>query len=124
MPQSGKPGNPVKKLLLGFTMTCPNCEQFRFSKGWFQIKPQCDVCGVRYERAPGEGTGAMILTLSLTPIISIVLFFVMWALEVPIWTNAIISVGSVIVLSLLFYRHAKGLWVAVTYLSGGLYADD
>lgn len=118
-----KDSSAIRKLLLGLFLICPNCEQGRFGRGLFAIQPQCPVCAVKYERQPGEGTGAMILTLSLMPIVSIILFFILWNAGVDVWVNAIISISSVIVLCLLVYRHMRGLWVAVTHLTGGLRAD-
>ena len=104
---------------------CPRCEQGRVLKTPFTLKEKCPVCGVRLERSPGEGTGAMMLTISLIPLPIILLMFVF--LTRPEAPAALIVFGAmiaVIVACLLFYPLARCLWLGVTYLSGGLQTDE
>jgi hypothetical protein len=80
---------------------------------------------VRFERSPGEGTGAMIIVLSLVPLPMILLFillFNVWNVALPVLLIAMIL--APILFSLLIYRHARGVWVSVIFLSGGLYTDE
>lgn len=120
-----KDSSRLKKLLTGFRLRCPNCEQGALMKNWFEVKATCPVCQVRFERSPGEGTGAMMLILSLVPLPMIVLFILLYNVlnvPLPLLFSAIIVVP--IVLALVLYRHARGVWVSVIFLSGGLYTDE
>jgi uncharacterized protein (DUF983 family) len=104
---------------------CPNCEQGRVLKTPFSLKEKCPVCGVRFERSEGEGTGAMMLTISLVPLPVILLMF--FLLTRPGAPAALIVIGSmllVIVACLIFYPLARCLWLGVTYLGGGLQTDE
>lgn len=104
---------------------CPRCEQGRVLKTPFTLKEKCPVCDVRLERFSGEGTGAMMLTISLIPLPVIVVMFIL--LAQPGAPVALIIFGAmllVIAACLVFYPLARCLWLGVTYLAGGLQTDD
>lgn len=44
---------------------CPVCGLGRLSDGFFRIRPRCEVCGVAFERLPGEFTGGMGLNAAI-----------------------------------------------------------
>jgi len=116
----------LKTLLLGLRLRCPNCGQGRMGQGMFNIHETCPVCHVRYERKPGESTGASIVMLSLSPIPAIILGFILLTLfpELSIWAVMGILAVFVLALTVLFYRNARGLWVAVVAMTDGLATDD
>lgn len=125
MSQYRKPGGIVHKLLIGLRLRCPNCEEGHIAEGLLRIRPTCPVCGVRFERQPGESTGAMLLNISLMPILAILLFFLLWfTTDFPWWFSLGLIIGVLVLLMLLFHRHARGLWIAVAYLGGSVYRDD
>lgn len=120
-----KNSSTLKKLILGLLLRCPNCEQGALMKNWFEVKPTCPVCQVRFERSPGEGTGAMMIVLSLVPLPLILLFILLynvWAVPLPLLLTAMIL--APIMFALVIYRHARGVWVSIIFLSGGLYTDE
>ena len=115
-----------KKLLLGFFLRCPNCEKGHISDGLFSIRPSCNVCHVVYERQSGESVGASAIWMMGLPILPLILFFVLFAINsewgLPILLG--IPVLVTIIIGALGYRHMRGLWIGVTYLTVGLSADD
>lgn len=120
-----KQSSALKKLVTGLMLRCPNCEQGALMKNWFEVKSVCPVCNVRFERSPGEGTGAMMIVLSLVPLPLILLFILLyniWQVALPVLL--IVMIIAPVLLALLIYRHARGIWVSVIFLSGGLYTDD
>ena len=124
--QYRKESGAIKKLLTGFLLRCPNCEQGYIGNGFFNIKKYCPVCNVQFERAEGEQTGAMMITLSLMPFFSIMLFIVLYSIN-PEMNLALLAGLPALMLTLsvlIFYRHARGIWTAVVYLTGGLFTDD
>jgi uncharacterized protein (DUF983 family) len=116
----------VKKLWLGFCLRCPHCQKGRMSDGLFSIRKACDVCHVVYERKSGESAGAMGLLMTSLPILPLILFFVLyninqeWGLPILLGLPIALTVLS----GLVIYRHIRGLWIAVAYLTGNVYADD
>ena len=124
--QHRKESASIKKLRLGMMLRCPNCEVGKIGRGMFNIQPTCPVCEVRFERAQGEQTGGMMVTMVALLIVGFATFIV-----VEVGLNhppIIIQMGVPLIVAtlfgLLFYRHARGLWVAVDYLTGNVYADE
>ncbi|GAB5493922.1 MAG: hypothetical protein Phog2KO_41370 [Phototrophicaceae bacterium] len=116
----------LKKLWLGFRLKCPNCEEGSMTEGLIGLKQECDVCHVKFERKPGESAGASILWVSILPLIAMFIFF---AIELTnpgtsLWISAGIPLGFVVIAGVLGYRNARGLWIAISYLTGGVYADE
>lgn len=114
----------LKTLWRGLILRCPNCGEGHMSSGLFQIRPTCPVCGVRFERKTGESTGASIIMLSILPIPALALAFVLLALDQTIWVAIGIPALLIVVLSVVGYRHMRGLWIAVVALTDGLTVDD
>lgn len=116
----------LKKLWQGLRLHCPNCHQATISNGLFQVNRECRHCGVQFERKSGESAGASIIWISLLPILALILFFVMYMinpdLSVPILLGVPLAFG--VILGLVGYRHIKGLWIAIAYLTGDVYADE
>jgi len=109
----------------GFMLRCPNCGKGKMSDSLFSMRHDCDVCHVVYERKSGESAGASILMLSLLPILALIAFFVLdFTIEdISPWVAGGIPMAVMIFIGVFFYRNARGLWIATTYLSGGVYAD-
>lgn len=112
------------KLWVGMRLRCPNCEQGPMFAGLFKMHETCSHCGARFERLSGESIGGTMLNLSLAEMISMggyivtqVLFSPPLAFQLTFW------VSFNIIFILLFYRHARGMWVSVAYLSGSVYPD-
>jgi uncharacterized protein (DUF983 family) len=92
--------------------------------GLFNMEKTCPHCDVRYERLSGESIGGMFLNLGLAEVISVFGFFaIQLAFNPPMLPHMLFWVAFNILFVLLFYRHARGLWVAINYLSSGVYAD-
>jgi uncharacterized protein (DUF983 family) len=114
----------IHKLLVGLFLRCPNCEKGVVFRKLFQIEQTCSVCGVRYERLSGESVGGMYINLALAELLSVGgYFFFEIFFDFPIVPHLIFWVVFNIAFVLLFYRHSRSMWVAVTYLSEGLRRD-
>lgn len=108
----------------GVRLRCPHCHQGRIFATPFEIAPTCANCHVRFERMSGESLGGLMFSMTLLPIVSIGGFFVgelivglPRSLNIGFWLGFILcSVG-------LMYRHSRAIWIGISYLSGGVYAD-
>lgn len=117
----------LRKLLIGFTLYCPNCERGRMFPGrfnLFRMEKTCPNCGVRFERSDGEALGGMMVNLVIAEILAIAGFFISEAaFRPPLLTQIVVWGGFNIAFCLLFYRHARAVWVSIAYLTGGVYSD-
>lgn len=115
----------LNTLWRGFRLRCPNCGEGKMAQGWVGMHETCDVCHVRFERKSGESAGASIIWVSVLPILAMIIFF-MIELTNPgtsLWISAGIPLAFVLIAGVLFYRNVRGLWIAISYLTGGVYAD-
>lgn len=116
----------LKKLWLGFWLRCPNCEKGHLSDSFFSMRETCEVCNVRFERKPGESTGAMAIWMTFLPIVGMLIYF---AIDIaypglPLIISAGIPLGFVLIAGIGLYRNVRGLWIAISYLTGGVYKDE
>ncbi|MEO8609151.1 MAG: DUF983 domain-containing protein [Chloroflexota bacterium] len=114
----------LRKLFIGLILRCPNCERGKMFTGLFTMRETCPYCNARFERKQGESVGGTLINLSFAELLSISGFFISEALfHPPLAFQLIFWVAFNILFVLLFYRHARGMWVAIAYLSGGVYPD-
>jgi uncharacterized protein (DUF983 family) len=114
----------LEKLLLGLALRCPNCGKGKMFTGLFKMEKTCPYCHVRYERLSGESIGGMFINLGLAEMLSIGGYFVTQALfNPPLIFQMVFWVTFNVLFVLLFYRHSRALWVAISYLTNGLYPD-
>jgi len=122
--QSRKYSYYFHKIKVGFRLRCPHCELGKMFKGLFQIEETCPYCGVRFERSSGDGIGGVYINVAIAELTSVGGFFLMDALFHPSLVFQLVFWGAYILLfTVFFFRHGKGLWVGVNYLLGGVYAD-
>jgi len=112
------------KLLVGMLLRCPNCEQGKMFTGLFTMRTTCPVCGARFERKQGESIGGTLINLVFAEILSVGGFFVSEALfHPPLAFQLVFWIAFNLLFVVFFYRHARGMWVAIAYLSSGVYPD-
>ncbi|MEM9955805.1 MAG: DUF983 domain-containing protein [Chloroflexota bacterium] len=110
----------------GFCLRCPHCHQGHLTDNWLHFKQQCDICSVRFERKSGESAGASIIWVSILPILAMILFFILeFTLpDASLWVKAGIPIAFTVIAGVAFYRNVRGLWIAISYLTGDVYADE
>lgn len=113
------------KLGLGFRLRCPHCGEGHISNGILRSRDVCEVCHVRYERKSGESAGASIIWVGILPIISLAFYFVLYAMNknLSLEIQLVVTLAFTVIVGLLGYRHARGLWIAIVELSDGLKTD-
>ena len=103
----------------GLRLRCPVCGRGKLFRSYLAMNSECSRCGVRFDREAGLWLGSMDinLTISLLLLLTPVIFLPDLGLkrELLIW-----GAGSVTV-PLVLFRFVRGFWVALIYLSGGVY---
>lgn len=115
----------MNKLLRGLRLRCPHCGKGHISNGFLKTRDICEHCSVRFERKSGESAGASIIWISILPIISMIFFFIIFALtpDASLVVHLLITLTFTVVVGVIGYRHARGIWIAVVELSDGLKTD-
>lgn len=112
------------KLKTGFRLRCPVCEQGKMFSGLFRMTPVCPYCLSRFERAAGESIGGVYINVAAAEFTAVGGFFLVNSLfEPPVMHQLLFWIPYVIVFTLFFYRHARGLWVGLLFLFDAVYPD-
>ena len=113
----------ARTLFDGLRLICPACRSGRMFRGLFRMNVRCPVCGIIFERDAGEVTGGMAINAVLTATLAVSGAALAFITDVPILPLLAILMAATIIFPLWFYRHARGLWVAILYLTGSINED-
>ena len=78
---------------------------------------RCAVCGLRFEREQGYFLGAMYINSGVTVVLALLASFVLEYWTRPSLTQQLVLwIGFGTVCPVLFFRHARGLWLGIDAL--------
>jgi uncharacterized protein (DUF983 family) len=94
---------------------CPRCGAKAFTS-YFTLLEHCPECGLRFEREEGYWVGALVINTVVAFGSFLVLFvggmLIFWP-DVPWGALAVVTLGSMALLPILFYPLSKTLWMAL-----------
>lgn len=110
------PPRPTFETLVGraLKLRCPRCGVGKLFTGWFTMPERCSECRLKYERAPGYFLGSTYINYGLTAVMLTAMYFTLhFGLG---WSNRQLA-GPLaifcILIPLMFFRHARALWLAL-----------
>lgn len=105
-------------------LKCPQCGQSPMFHQWFRMYPQCNHCGLKYERDPGYFLGSIYINYGLTAIITTIVYIVThFAFDMPNWWVVPPLLAFCIIFPLFFFPFARAYWLAMD-LSFDKYKDQ
>ncbi len=107
----------VTVLRRALALRCPRCGMGRLFAGWLAMRAACDSCGLRYEREQGYFVGAIYVNYALTSALGLggVLALDAW-LGLSLGAQLALAVPAMLAAPVVFFRHARSLWLALDYL--------
>ena len=110
MTVSGKNGpSSIEVALKG---CCPRCGKGRLYKGFLDLAPECEVCGLDYSFADsGDGPAVFIMMIAGFIIVGLVLW-VEFTWSPPYWVHAVLWIPLTLALTVGLIRPLKGWLVA------------
>lgn len=110
-----KPSTLTDAILRGLACKCPRCGQGKLFKGFLDIAPCCESCGLDYSFTDaGDGPAVFIILIAGFVVVFIALIIEV-KYEPPFWLEALISVPMVLAATLLPLRSAKSLLISLQY---------
>lgn len=100
----------------GLRLHCPRCGKGRINQGLLRRQPFCSSCCLNWTLDDGEFTGGVYINYAITGVLTFSLFGLMIAFQVPNKLPLLMTFG--LVFSLLFHRHAIGMYMAILFLNG------
>ncbi len=104
----------------GLIVRCPRCGKGKLFRGIFAMHDQCPVCGLDFVREEGFYTGAMAINLVVSELI-VTAYILPVAIisginpSIPFIPILIFSSPLPILLPIIFFRPARGLWLSMNY---------
>jgi uncharacterized protein (DUF983 family) len=101
-------------------LRCPNCGKGKIFESWFRMRPQCPVCGFRFERGEeGYQVGAYMFNIIASELAFAFAFvgLVVLTWPSPPWT--LLEYGGIIMMIIapfVFYPFSKALFLAFDLL--------
>jgi len=78
---------------------------------------RCAACGLRYEREQGYFVGAIYVNYAVTVAVAAGTVLVLdWIVGLTLTEQLVVGVALAAVVPLLFFRHARSLWLSLDYL--------
>ena len=116
-------GRIVRVLVQSLLLTCPACQHGRMFRSRFRMNVRCPVCHVVFERDGVEITGGLSINVTLTMCIALFGAAAAFATDVPLVPLLLVLTAVTVAFPLWFYRHARGLWIGIIYLTGSMFED-
>lgn len=94
-------------------LRCPRCGGSPVFRGWFRMNPDCDTCGLHYERDPGYFLGSIYINYGLTALVVAIAYPVL-VFGYGIRSDRVLwpMVGFCVLFPIWFFRYARCLWIA------------
>jgi uncharacterized protein (DUF983 family) len=116
-PQPAPKRQPFRQMVRAWLLRCPRCGQGKLFAGMIKMLPECPQCRLNYEREPGFYLGAIYFNYGLTSVIATIGFMVLrFAFDYPAKTALTITVTFAILFPVLYFRHARSLWLSFDQL--------
>ena len=112
---------PIAILTRALRLRCPRCGRTPLFAGWFTMRAACAACGLRYEREQGYFVGAIYVNYALTAVLGMGGVLVLdELLDLSLAQQLALAVPVMLLAPLLFFRHARSLWLGIGFLAGTL----
>lgn len=108
----------IRAFFDGLILRCPRCHTGRMFASFFRMRPACPVCGLPFERASGEITGGMGISIVVTLLIAIIAAVVIGFTDVALLPALLVMGLVMIVFPIVFYPISRGLWASFLYVTG------
>jgi uncharacterized protein (DUF983 family) len=112
---------PWDALKNGFRRRCPHCGRGAMLEGWLTTRNRCPVCGLVYQRNPGD-TWAFWVIADRIPI-AIAIAAVYFGLGPHTWTQGAFFFCGIAMLLIATIPHRMGFVIALHYLSRRYWPD-
>ncbi|MDQ0504857.1 DUF983 domain-containing protein [Xanthobacter agilis] len=114
MPGSFDP-HGASPLAAGLSGHCPRCGRGRLFKGFLNLAPRCDVCGLDYGFADaGDGPAVFVILIGGGVVVALALW-VEATYAPPLWVHALLWIPAILAVTLGLLRPLKGVMVALQY---------
>ena len=107
---------PIERAILrGLRGRCPRCGEGTLYRGFINLKPACDNCGLDFSFADAGDGPAVFAILIGGFIVVFAALMVEFAYQPPYWVHAVLWVPLILLVTLGPLRPIKGVLIALQY---------
>jgi uncharacterized protein (DUF983 family) len=108
---------PVNPYVAGLLGRCPRCGKGHMFRGFLEIAPACEVCGLDLAFADsGDGPAVFVMTIAGFIVVGAALY-VEVAYSPPYWVHGLIFLPLTVIVCAGLLRPAKSLLIALQYFN-------
>lgn len=97
-------------------LRCPSCGEDKLFCGWMRMRPECENCGLPFEREPGFYLGSIYINYGLTGLLLTAGYLTLYFTEAVSPDTALwICLAFCLIFPLWFFRYARSLWLGLDY---------
>ena len=106
---------PVSPVAAGLACRCPRCGRGKLFRGFLDVAPRCEACGLDYSFIDaGDGPAVFVILFGGFIVVALA-FWVEATYEPPLWLHAVLWIPAILVVTLGLLRPFKGILVAFQY---------
>jgi uncharacterized protein (DUF983 family) len=106
---------PLSPFRTGLSCRCPRCGKGRLFRGFLDLRPRCEACGLDFAFVDsGDGPAVFVVFLAGAIVVGSALV-VEIKYEPPLWLHAVLWGPLILVTTLPPLRPMKGLMIALQY---------
>ncbi len=110
--QVSPPPLPIARGLRG---RCPRCGEGRLFRGFLQLRPRCESCGLDFNFADaGDGPAVFVILIGGAIVVGAALITEV-VYQPPYWVHAMLWLPLILFVTLAPLRPIKGLMIALQY---------
>lgn len=99
----------------GLACRCPRCGRGPLFRGFLNLRPRCEACGLDYAFADsGDGPAVFVVFIAGAIVVASALI-VEFKFEPPLWLHALLWGPLILATTLLPLRSMKGLMIALQF---------
>ena len=107
---------PQAPLSVAARSACPRCGRGHLFKGFLEIAPACDACGLDFSFAdPADGPAFFVMMTTAIPAVAFGLWLEL-SYDPPLWLHFVLTLPVVLITCTLPLRFFKGWLVASQYV--------
>lgn len=106
---------PVSPVAAGLACRCPRCGRGKLYKGFLDLAPRCEVCGLDYAFIDSGDGPAVFVILIGGALVVVLALWVEVKYEPPLWLHALLWGPSILLVTLGLLRPFKAVLVALQY---------
>ena len=108
---------PVNPYVAGLLGRCPRCGKGHMFRGFLELAPACEVCGLDLAFADsGDGPAVFVMTIAGFIVVGAALY-VEVAYSPPYWVHGLIFLPLTVIVCAGLLRPTKGLLIALQYFN-------